>query len=371
MGSGNPAVTQSLTSTLEPPKESEFELTLFGPGYGESIVLHFGGGEWLIVDSCVNANGTPRAVEYLESIGVDPGRQVKLIVATHWHDDHIRGIAELMTHCGNSAFCCASALATNEFLAAVRALENRHLSSAGSGVREMHGVFSQLRERADTAVFAQSNKRIFSSGSCEVWSLSPGDAVYQSFIRSVATLVPGEGQGKHRVLDHASNSLSVVLWVGLGDIAALLGADLEKPGWVEILQSRERPMGKASVFKVPHHGSSNAHEPEVWQQMLDADPVAVLAPWRLGGRALPAKKDVERILSHTDSAYASSGAKVSGSGGRKRIPAVERTIRESGVSIRYSPIPDGAVQLRRAIDGEREWRVKTIGRACHLRDFFR
>ena len=371
MGSGNPAITKSLTSSLEPPKESEFELTLFGPGFGESIVLHFGGGEWLIVDSCVNANGTPRAVEYLEGIGVDPGRQVKLIVATHWHDDHIRGIAELLNHCGNTGFCCASALATEEFLAAVRALENRHLSSGRSGVREMHGVFSQLRERADAAIFAHANKRIFSNGLCEVWSLSPGDAVYQSFIQSVATLVPGEGQGKHRVLDRASNSLSVVLWIGLGDIVALLGADLEKPGWVEILQSQERPMGKASVFKVPHHGSRNAHEPEVWRRMLDADPVAVLAPWRLAGRALPAEEDVERILSHTDNAYASARHEVSGSGRRKRIPAVERTIRETNVSLRRSPIPDGAVQLRRAIDGEREWRVETIGHACHLRDFFR
>ena len=371
MGSGNPAITQSLASTLEPPGESEFELTLLGPGYGESIVLHIGGGDWVVVDSCVNANGIPRSIEYLEGIGVDPERQVRLIVATHWHDDHIRGISALMSRCKNARFCCAAALATNEFLAAVRALENRHHSSTGSGVREMYRVFSELRERAGAATFAQANRRIFSSGPCEVWSLSPDDAAYQTFIQSVGTLVSGEGQSKNRVLEGASNSLSVVLWIGLGDIVALLGADLEKPGWVEILQSRERPIGKASVFKIPHHGSRNAHTPNVWQRMLDPEPLAVLTPWRRGKGALPTKEGVAQILSHTNRAYASAGHESPGPRARKRISAVERTIQGSGVSLRYLPMPDGAVRLRRSINGEKKWRVKTFGEACHLRDFFK
>ena len=76
------------------PSEDEVEVALLGPGYGESIVAHFGQGEWLIVDSCINDAREPQALEYLRAIGVEPDEAVSLIVATHWHDDHRCILAE-------------------------------------------------------------------------------------------------------------------------------------------------------------------------------------------------------------------------------------------------------------------------------------
>ena len=78
------------------PSKDEVEVTLLGPGYGESIVVHFGQGEWIIVDSCINDAREPQALEYLRAIGVEPDEAVSLIVATHWHDDHIRGMAKVV-----------------------------------------------------------------------------------------------------------------------------------------------------------------------------------------------------------------------------------------------------------------------------------
>ena len=82
----------------------------------------------ILVDSCLDKHGIPGALRYLESIGLDPAQAVALSVATHWHDDHIRGMARLVEACGQAAFCCAGALSRKEFLAAVHALEDRHLS---------------------------------------------------------------------------------------------------------------------------------------------------------------------------------------------------------------------------------------------------
>ena len=42
-----------------PPDSDEFEFTLIGPGYGESIILHLGGGVWVLVDSNVDKDGNP------------------------------------------------------------------------------------------------------------------------------------------------------------------------------------------------------------------------------------------------------------------------------------------------------------------------
>ena len=358
-----------MTETGTPPGEGEFELTLLGPGYGESIVLHVGGGVWVLVDSCLDTNGTPRALRYLQSIGVDPAETVDLIVATHWHDDHIRGIEKLVEVCKKASFCCATVLCKEEFLTAVGALKDRHLSVAGSGLKEIHGVFSRLSQVAPKLTLALADRRIFMQGACEIWSLSPNDANFLKFLKTIADLLPEVGRSKTRIPSLSPNDVAVALWVKVEDIAVLLGSDLEKRGWVEILQNASPPNGKASAFKVPHHGSKNAHEPDVWKRMLAPDPFAVLTPWRKGSRTLPSQQDVQRILSFTTNAYASERLGSSTRSPVSRINMVERTIRESGVDLRR--LAPGAVRLRRPIGLQAQWKVETFGAACHLKDFAR
>ena len=104
-----------------PPDSDEFEFTLIGPGYGESIILHLGGGVWVLVDSNVDKDGNPGSLQYLESIGCDPAQSVALIVASHWHDDHIRGMEKMVKVCSSAKFCCSNALCNNEFLATISA----------------------------------------------------------------------------------------------------------------------------------------------------------------------------------------------------------------------------------------------------------
>ena len=350
-----------------PPGEDEFEVVLLGPGYGESIVLHVGYGGWIIVDSCINVEGKPCALEYLESISVNPAEAVDLVVATHWHDDHIRGMARLVEVCSKADFCCANALHNKEFLAAVDALEGRHLSADGSGVREIHRVFTWLESEASRPTFALPNRRVHARGKCEIWSLSPDDAAFRNFLKSVGNLFPGEGRTKTRLPPVAPNDIAVALWIGVDDIAVLLGSDLEKCGWIEILKSEERPVGEASVFKVPHHGSGSAHEPEVWKRMLASDPFAVLTPWRRGGHALPSQDDVQRILSHTKNAYVTAKAGPAAQSPRHANRAVARTIRSTGIELRRLTMSPGAIRLRRPIHSTARWKVETFGSACHLK----
>ena len=357
-----------MKSTETPPKVDEFELTLFGPGYGESIVLHLGGGRWVLIDSCLDTDGAPRALSYLESMGLDPTQDVALIVATHWHDDHIRGMAQLVEKCSRARFCCASALGNREFLAAVGALEGRHLSSAGSGIREIHRVFSRLGQRTprQTPKFALANCRIFDQGGCQIWTLSPSDSNYAAFLRTIGSLIPSGGQSKGRVPDPSPNEVAVVLWVRIENLVVLLGSDLERPGWAEILQSAGRPTSKASVFKVPHHGSKNAHDPAVWTRMLEPNPFAVLTPWRRGGYFLPTQTDVERILSCTPNAYATTKRSLPAQATRRRPRMVDRTMRESGAKLRWLGMSSDAIRLRRPLDARTDWNVQKFGSAYHL-----
>ena len=309
------------------------------------------------------------ALDYLQSIGLNPAQAVRLIVATHWHDDHIRGMANMVEQCDKAAFCCSSVLTREELLAAIHALEERHMTVAGSGVQEIHRVISRLSRVASSPRWALRNRHVYSHDGCEIWSLSPDDTAVGSFLRGIGTLFPSQGEGKTRALDLSPNEVAVVLWVGIGDIRVVLGSDLDRRGWVAILKNEEGPTGSASAFKIPHHGSESSYEPEVWEQMLDPDAFAVLAPWRKGSRVLPGPRDVQRILSHSSNAYATArGALAAPTRGRGHR-MVDRTIRESGVRLRRLRRSFNAVRLRRPIGSRGRWQVEKFGSACHLRDY--
>ena len=132
--------------TINPPEYDEFELSLFGPGVGECIVVHLGEGEWAVVDSCLNPRAKePVALSYLKSLGLDVGRSVRLVVVTHWHDDHMEGVATLLQHATNAVFCISIALRKDEFLSV--AAQASDLMASSSDVAPSLRIFQILKQR--------------------------------------------------------------------------------------------------------------------------------------------------------------------------------------------------------------------------------
>ena len=367
MGRPDVSVAQSMTPVDSPPRHDELEITVFGPGYGESIVLHMGDGIWIVVDSCIDKDGQPQALEYLRSLGVAVQKDVRLVIATHWHDDHIRGISKLFSACTSADFCCASAFCQKEFLTVIGALENGHRDSVGFGVREIHDIFTQLKQTKQIPKFAIVNRQIFHRGPTKIWALSPHDDIIIKFLQNARKMLPNPGQSKKRISTPSPNMTSVVLWVTIGDVAFLLGADLERQGWQKILACQARPRGNASFFKIPHHGSKNADVPDVWKQMLTANPYAVLTPWMLGKRSLPKKNDVSRIRAQTPNAYSTAKPNLLTARPRQ-AQMVSKTIRESQIKLRKTRLETGRIRMRRPLTGLQNWQVETTGFACHLQD---
>ena len=104
--------------------------------------MHVGWGEWIVLDSFLTSRKEPVALRYFDDLGVDPVRAVRLIVATHWHDDHMKGLGDLVSRCPEADFCCASALRSREFLSFAAALARMDLPDRG--VREIHTAFSHI-----------------------------------------------------------------------------------------------------------------------------------------------------------------------------------------------------------------------------------
>ncbi len=119
-----------------PPQNDEIEVSIFGPGYGETILVHIGLGDWLIVDSCLDrASKIPAPISYLRKLGLNTASAVKIVLASHWHDDHIRGLSSVFEECASAAFFCSASLRNTEFLTLVRSL----------GTHSIDPGFAQLR----------------------------------------------------------------------------------------------------------------------------------------------------------------------------------------------------------------------------------
>ena len=346
------------------PEPDQIEINLFGPGFGECCLVHVGANEWVIVDSCVEPS-TRRipALQYLSSLGVDPARQVKLIVATHWHDDHIRGLADIVEACPGAVFCASGALRRSEFLATITAFNNGPEITAGSGVAELNTIVNLL-ERRKTPRRVAAPQRVLATlpmdwpddKRCTIVSLSPSDAQFDKALVSIGELLPASPETIRRAPDLEHNDLSVVIWLRFGSQAVLLGGDLEEDGdpnlgWSAAVQSFEAAglatERIASIFKQPHHGSANGHCDEVWDRLITPEPITILTPWNRGA-GLPRPADIERILSKSERSYSSSNY-VAARALRaliKRDPAVERTLREDGRRIRPALSKMGHVRLR-------------------------
>jgi len=340
-----------------PPDIDEIEVSVFGPIYGEAIVLHLGNQNWFIVDSCLDINRNPAPLSYLKKLNVNLAEDIKQIIVSHWHDDHIRGISQIVEECHRAEVVCTEALGSTEFLQMIKSFRI-NLFQETTGIDEFARVMQILEKRA---IQEKRNhlllKRAISdrllwkdpqnSDRC-IHSLSPSDTAVLSANLDFKSLLPKEDRrGCFRLMPYKKNWCAIALLATYGDIGILLGSDLEETpnpsgGWTAIVNSHLRPQLKAFLYKVPHHGSKTAHNNDVWRLMLHRNPIAVVTPLARSG--LPSPSDVERICSQTENAFCT--APITNKRSRKRPHAVEKTLRESGITIKRINTESGHVRVR-------------------------
>ena len=348
-----------------PPAIDEIEVTLFGPGYGEAIAVHLGEGAWLLVDSCVDPNAkAPASGTYLEQIGVDAD-QVRSIVASHWHDDHVRGISKLAVRHPNADFVISAVF--NERSAAAFLAAYSGASSAGlaRGAKELFEVM-RARNTVSPALH-RSNilEATLNARNVRVTALSPVPAAYSQFLAHLAQYMPRKNQAINHAPQIRPNFEAVALHIDIGDDAVLLGADLEEHdsfGWSAVVADQwsaaRRP---ATAYKVAHHGSHTGNCLKVWATLLKPDPVAYLTPFTLGDLRLPTDADKVRMKGNTPHTYISSGA--------SRRPDMDgRQLKRLGDICKKLARVDagfGAVRLRKQL-GAPSWGVELFGAAQTL-----
>lgn len=337
-------------------------------------MVHLTYGDWLIVDSCaVPATGRSAALTYLEALQIDPSSAVRLIVASHWHDDHTRGLAGIVRECSASRFACSVALGSSEARALLATFSGappkvargtaefweayQHLDQTGRPVRYT-GAFQVLhrRQRADDVP------------EVVVTSLSPSDAAVGEALKAIVAAQPTDGTLRGFLPWPNPNFNAVVLAVDVGDLKILLGADLEitsgATGWSAIVDDDRRSHWQADIFKVPHHGSPGAHYEPVWRHMLVPNPIALLTPFRKGRTPLPSPRGKRLICLSTDRAFISSPERSQRALPRPR--AAERTLDEADIRVRPRERPLGHIRARRRVGDDGDWAVELFNGAAKL-----
>jgi Metallo-beta-lactamase superfamily len=353
------------------PPSDQLEVSVIGPGFGEAIVIHFGDGRWATVDSCVDQDGNCASLEYLKAIGVK-SNQVEFVIATHWHQDHIRGLPKLLEWASGAQFWCPSVFADDDFLKFASAYSEADISRLGAPTSDLAQVFDLLDKRGSPPRHAHQDTVIYSSptASIQIFALSPVQSRIRQFLKHIASLIPKFKQPRLRVGNLHPNLVSLAVRLVVGGDAVILGADLqEQPyqGWTELLNTSQCLHGpKATLFKIPHHGSQNAHLDRQWSDLLVQSPSAVLTPYNRGSQKLPTEQDVRRIVSLSPSAF--STARTTSVAPRRLDRAVERSLDEGGIKLRSSEIKIGHVQCRKKInDATAPWQTLLLGNAIRLR----
>lgn len=285
------------------------EVSIFGPGYGECILIHIGANKWVVIDSCLNSKKESVALHYLNEIGV-PFVNIVQVIATHWHDDHIRGLAQIVQEAKHCIFTFSSALSCDEFftLAANNGLNIS--TTTTSGIQEFHKILDIINLRGSKLQFADENKQIFldTELSVSIKSLSPSDETRVHALKKIADLFPQVNMERKRLPSITPNIASVVTHIKINDQEILLGADLEESnlqGWSTIISSQTRDSIKANIFKIPHHGSRNADIPQIWSTLLIKHVAAVVTPYSKG-KKLPSNADIKRLKENTENLFQTS-----------------------------------------------------------------
>lgn len=300
------------------------KVIVFGRGYGESILIELENNEWMIVD-CFNHPQTkePVALSYLINIGLEPKKVLKKIVLTHFHQDHISGMATLIKAAADDATVFMPlALSSKEATKYYAELDVLHGYDHISGIKELADILDYMTKANRTIKKLKVDTNLHNGEDYQVFALSPSDydcAQSQEIFISEITSVDANKKGDKLLPLSASknshNHYCVVLNIfsKKNKTSVLLGSDLEvgnseQEGWTAAMIANMAPeKGSIEMVKVPHHGSENGYHKLTWDEYVIDDAVAVITEFTKSG--LPREEYIKVYKEHTSNLFATTQSK--------------------------------------------------------------
>ena len=358
-----------------------FRVSLIGTGggYGESVVVQLGANNWMVVDSCqdpVTKESLP--LRYLKSLKVNVDSDVKLIVCSHWHNDHILGMENLLDECKSASFALAITSDKEKFLEFIE-LESRQdkLLAKTSSTNIMARCLQIARERKTPVKTIFQDRLLFNLNEknleVKVFALSPSDTVIAEFGKELSELMKDfVPNSNNKIIVRSPNEKCVVLQTYVNGHSVILGGDLEtssdnEHGWLCILDNSQCILkNKSSLFKIPHHGSENAYEERVWKELFDNDKlIGQLSPFMHGKVCLPTSEMLAKFIKMVKHLYITSYDKQVKP--KKREKSLEKAIQKFNPTLKELQYREGIIENLIDLDNDDgEWKTKLHGNAFKI-----
>ncbi|SFB70954.1 competence protein ComEC [Nocardioides terrae] len=215
-------------------------------GQGDALVLRTGPGSAVVVDAGPDPAPVRRC---LDGLGI---RTVPLLVLTHFHADHVDGIAGVL------AGRRVEAVETTRLADPPFGVEEVDRAAAGAGLGVSRAAYGSTRQIGDVTLQV-------------LWPLPDSP-----------TTGPGDGS--------TANEASVVLLAVTHGLRLLLTGDIEPEG--QVVLARQLTGLQVDVLKIPHHGSR--YQDESWLLSLDPD-VAIASVGADNDYGHPARETLEPL----------------------------------------------------------------------------
>lgn len=224
---------------------------VMGPGVGELVVVRAPPGKWLVVDGC-SVQRAGAAEKLLKHYGARPDA----ILFSHPHLDHARGLHELIqgsTRSTDADWPRLGMLLPPQSEGAGDLWDRQRAQEAGV-VEQVVATILDRWEQRPSCRWPLTEGASEPLGAAVIEVLSPS-------VQVVSEALMRWQNGKQ----FDANRLATAVLVRWESRSVLLGSDLpEKPGaaWSELLAVRPS-LATNDLYKVAHHGSSNAIGPQV------------------------------------------------------------------------------------------------------------
>lgn len=291
-------------------KESYLTIHVINSGIGESIIIQFPNSRWGVVDCYTHSLLNPTENPTLQFLIHNNVKELEFLCLTHPHDDHYRGMSQLLEHYEGSIkeFWRFGGINEIELLSylEVNATENKD-EELTSSTKDLHKTFKKvnaIKKKGKLSIQSINDfKRLYSDNVeqdiLEIFSLGPSSNLVHDYQSTLKSCFSNEGTIDISRKGRNHNMVSVVLLIKYGDTKVLLGADAEKKSWNYILQDKLRTEDISShAIKMSHHGSTNSIINGLWEKLSkDNKPYVIITPYVR--KSLPQEEAINHVSQYT------------------------------------------------------------------------
>jgi beta-lactamase superfamily II metal-dependent hydrolase len=339
------------------------EIHVLGAGKGESIVLRCPGGEWGVVD-CYSPSlddaGTNPTLRFLKDRGASV---LDFLCLTHPHDDHFRGMSQLLEQLEVRHFWRFSGLAGRDL---ERLAQSLRMDAERSDVPELvrnaddfvHTMSlvkqkrgaKQLRQKTATGYQQLFPVPADETAPFQIWSFAPSGNQVARYEDALAACFTKEGRFRVPLPQARHNWVSVGLLIRFGKTRVILGGDVEQSGWEDALCELQRQHLFADVVKVSHHGSETGYIHGLWENLAGRNkPIAVIVPYRRF--QLPESAAINHIRPHVSKIMLTCELDAGTTPGAVRPPLRSRLFLRTRLKARPAPPDAGCGRCTLVYDG--------------------